>query len=165
MASLEILAILRLQEPSFSMGRLSVSKEKAMELANLVLLALGMYEDFKENTILANESQWDFSAVLHGSTERSYDYHHQDYRQLNGEPIKYRILAQFWHTDRPVGKLMLETVPFGFIAQKTSVNWHGTKQDEIYVVFRGTLNSQEWAENARLKKAEATPGDKTTINS
>ncbi len=129
-----------------------------MELANLVLLAYGMYEDFKEKTILANEDQWHFPPELHGSIERKYDYHNQRFSQLNGFPIKYRILAEFWHTDRPVGKLQLETVPFGFIAVKISENEQGTNTDEIYVVFRGTLNSQEWAANSRFKKAEVVKG-------
>jgi len=140
------------------MGRLGVSKDKAMELANLVLLAYGMYEDFKETTILANEDQWSFSPAIHGSIERKFDYHNQLFSQLNGAPIEYRILAEFWHTDRPVGKLQLETVPFGFIAVKISENEQGTKPDEIYIVFRGTLNSQEWAANSRFKKAEVVQG-------
>lgn len=140
------------------MGRLSVSKDKAMELANLVLLAAGMYEDFKENTILATEDQWHFSPEVHGSIERKYDYHNQLYAPLNGNPIGYRILAEFWHTDRPVGKLQLETVPFGFIALKISENGQQTKPDEIYVVFRGTLNSQEWAANSRFEKAAVLKG-------
>jgi hypothetical protein len=140
------------------MGRLSVSKDKAMELANLVLLAYGMYEDFKENTILATEDQWRFSPEVHGSIERKYDYHNQLYAPLNGNPIDYRILAEFWHTDRPVAKLQLETVPFGFIALKTSHHGQTSKEDEVYVVFRGTLNSQEWAANARFKKAEVLKG-------
>lgn len=140
------------------MGRLSVSKDKAMELANLVLLAYGMYEDFKENTILATEDQWQFSPEVHGSIERKYDYHNQLYAPLNGNPIGYRILAEFWHTDRPVGKLQLETVPFGFIALKISENEQQPKPDEIYVVFRGTLNSQEWAANSRFEKEAVLKG-------
>lgn len=140
------------------MGRLSVSKDKAMELANLVLLAYGMYEDFKEHTILATEDQWHFSPEVHGSIERKYDYHNQLYAPLNGNPIHYRILAEFWHTDRPVGRLQLETVPFGFIALKTSYHGQTSKEDEVYVVFRGTLNSQEWAANTRFKKAEVIKG-------
>jgi triacylglycerol lipase len=138
--------------------RLNVSKDKAMELANLVLLAYGMYEDFTENTILATEDQWRFSPEVHGSIERKYDYHNSLYAPLNGTPIDYRILAEFWHTDRPVGKLRLETVPFGFIALKTNENEQETRSDEIYVVFRGTLNSQEWAANSRFKKAEVLQG-------
>jgi hypothetical protein len=137
------------------MGGLGVSKEKAMELANLVLLTYGMYEDFKEKTTLANERDWKFTEVLHGSVERKYDYHNPLLRQLNGETIEYRILAEFWHTDKPVGKLQLETVPFGFIAVK---NNGSTKAQEVYIAFRGTLNSQEWAANARFKKAEAVKG-------
>jgi hypothetical protein len=129
-----------------------------MELANLVLLAYGMYEDFKERTVLKNESQWQFPSVLHGSIQRKYDYHNQLFSQMNGDPIEYRVLAEFWHTDRPVGKLQLETVPFGYIAVKKKENDHEGKQDEIYVVFRGTLNSQEWAANARFKKAEVVKG-------
>jgi triacylglycerol lipase len=140
------------------MGRLSVSKDKAMELANLVLLAYGMYEDFKENTILASEDQWHFTPEVHGSIERKYDYHNQLYAPLNGNPIDYRILAEFWHTDRPVGKLQLETVPFGFIALKISHHGQQLKEDEVYVVFRGTLNSQEWAANTRFKKTEVLKG-------
>ena len=140
------------------MRRLGVSKDKAMELANLVLLAYGMYEDFKENTILATEDQWRFSPEVHGSIERKYDYHNQLYAPLNGNPIHYRILAEFWHTDMPVGKLQLETVPFGFIALKKDKSRQRMKQDEVYVVFRGTLNSQEWAANSRFKKAEVLKG-------
>ena len=141
------------------MSKLHVSKDKAMELANLVLLAYGMYEDFKEKTILANESKWKFSPTIYGSTERKYDYHNQHFSQLNGEPIEYRILAEFWHTDRPVGMLHLETVPFGFIAIKNEGKEQGAKRDEVYVVFRGTLNSQEWAQNSRLKKVEVVKGE------
>ncbi len=129
-----------------------------MELANLVLLAYGMYEDFKEHTILATEDQWHFSPEVHGSIERKYDYHNQLYAPLNGNPIHYRILAEFWHTDRPVGRLQLETVPFGFIALKSSHHGQTSKEDEVYVVFRGTLNSQEWAANTRFKKAEVIKG-------
>ncbi len=140
------------------MGSLSVSKEKAMELANLVLLAYGMYEEFKEKTILANENKWKFTKILHGSSERQYDYHNPLFSQLNGPPINYKVLAEFWHTDRPVGKLRLETVPFGFIAAKLQENETRTKFEEIYVVFRGTLNSQEWAANARFKKSEVVKG-------
>lgn len=136
----------------------TVSKDKAMELANLVLLAYGMYEDFKEATVLATEGQWRFSQDLHGSIEQTFDYKNQLFAPLNGKPIHYRILAEFWHTDRPVGKLQLETVPFGFIALKMNEKGQHSKQDEIYVVFRGTLNSQEWAENSRFRKEEVIKG-------
>lgn len=129
-----------------------------MELANLVLLAYGMYEEFKEKTILATESQWQFNPSLHGSNERKYDYHNPLFAPLSGQPIEYRVLAEFWHTDRPVGKLQLETVPFGFIAAKAKEKDKRSKLDEIYIVFRGTLNSQEWAANARFKKAEVVKG-------
>jgi hypothetical protein len=142
------------------MATLEINKDKAMELANLVLLAYGMYEDFKEKTILQNENQWRFSPDLFGSIERKYDYHNQHYRPLNGDPIEYQVLAEFWHTDKPVGKLQLETVPFGFIASKKKKHGQESQPDEIYIVFRGTLNSQEWAENARLKKAEVCKGVK-----
>ena len=137
---------------------LRVSKDKAMELANLVLLAYGMYEDYKENTILSTEDQWHFPEEIHGSTERKYDYHNQLYSPSNGNPIDYRILAEFWHTDRPVGKLQLETVPFGFIALKTKHHGEVPEDDEVFVVFRGTLNSQEWAANARFIKTEVLRG-------
>lgn len=137
------------------MHRLSVSKDKAMELANLVLLALDMYEEFKAETSLKDENEWRFAQELHGSHSGSFDYKNPKY-PLTTKPIEYEVLAEFWHSDKPVGKLDLETVPFGFIARKVKGNYLET--DEVYIVFRGTLNSQEWAENTRFKKENVVKG-------
>jgi hypothetical protein len=139
------------------MSRPKVPKDKAMELANLVLLAYHMYEDFAESTALKTENDWSFPNVLHGSAESSFDYRNPLNRHTNEEPIEYEVLAEFWHTDRPVGRLRLETVPFGFIASRKST--HALKRrQEVFVVFRGTLNSQEWAANSRYRKAQVVKG-------
>lgn len=130
-----------------------------MEMANLVLLAYWMYEDFSEERgVFARNKEWTFPSILHGSVERRYDYHNQLFAKLNGKPIEYEVLAEFWHTDTPVGKLRLETVPFGFIVRKVISDRIKKEPEEVFVVFRGTLNSQEWAANAMYRKSEAVRG-------
>ena len=138
---------------------LSISRDKAMELANLVLIAAKHYEEFRERMNLGTHHEWSFPEFIDGSTERNFDQNTPCYDPLSGQGTKYRVLKQFWHTDRPMSSALLETVPFGFIVEKISeVQLDSSTNQEIYIVFRGTLNSQEWRSNSRYRKEQAVKG-------
>lgn len=138
-----------------------LDSKRAMELANLLLIAYGHYESFKETTALSSMRRWRFPKILQGSSDHSYDYH-LPHSVLTKYPLHYQVLGEFWHTDRPVGSLLLDTVPFGFCARKITepedTSAPPSPEDEIFIVFRGTLNSQEWRNNLCFKKAQAIPG-------
>ena len=142
---------------------IDIDADRAMELANLVLVAYKHYEDFDEQRRQGLGRKWQMPTAFYCSDQNSYDYH-LPLKTTDKTLHRYEVLAQFWHTDRPIGSLRLWTVPFGFIVRKMQLKAPCSPEnsfeptDEVFVVFRGTLNSQEWRNNARFKKSEVIKG-------
>ncbi|MEL7011321.1 MAG: lipase family protein [Cyanobacteria bacterium J06588_4] len=105
--------------------------QRAIELANLVERAYQQYDTDQR------EEEWkpEITGELTGSDNCKEDLT-QDAPTQDELSLKYSILSVFkftgfWNT-------FMETVPFGFIAKRG---------DDIFIVFRGTREKQEWYRN------------------
>jgi len=115
-----------------------VTPEKAMELANLILIAYHKNKlclECHEDSI--DEDPQLFPCLLNCNADPSFD----ETCPLHLDTKSYEVLSWLWHTDRPIGLMhTLRTVPFGFIAAN-----HAAK--ELVIVLRGTITTDEWRNN------------------
>ncbi len=114
--------------------------ERAMELANLIERAYQQFNHFKEKSEILWDS--DDSNVLIGSTTGDDDLDDPN----NPGRVKYKILAVFKVVEFTFTSS--EVVPFGFIAERQLKD--GSMG--IFIVFRGTLTTDEWYHNSRIKQ-------------
>ncbi|MFW9261677.1 lipase family protein [Nostoc sp. CALU 546] len=110
-----------------------------MELAHLIERAYQQYDCYD------NKKPWlpEATKKLVGSTAFVTNVQDLDQNNFQGK-VEYEILdilkfTGFWWTQP-------ETVPFGFIAKRLPNPPQGTNE-EIFVVFRGTREWQEWYRN------------------
>ncbi len=68
------------------------------------------------------------------------------------EHSSYKVVKWLFHTDLPIGIFkQLRTLPFGFIAENK-------KEREIFIVFRGTITTEEWKNNFSAHLSQKYPG-------
>ena len=133
---------------------MNFSATRAVELAHLIELAYQQYDSQQAK----KPWQPDQTRQLVGSTafiEKTKDLNQN--LPLQGLPgrVQYEILDFLYFTG--FWWLKPETVPFGFIAKRTSETQTEDKS-EIFVVFRGTREVQEWYQNFNFTQ-EAFLGD------
>jgi triacylglycerol lipase len=120
---------------------------RAMELANLIERAYQQFQHFKKESKIL----WDSDSnkpnkpnELIGSTTRDDDLDDPN----NPGREKYEVLAVFKVVEFTLTSS--ELVPFGFIAQRKLED--GSMG--IFIVFRGTLTTDEWYHNSRVKQED-----------
>lgn len=119
---------------------------RAIELANLVQRAYEQFNCHKEGIPWEPET----FKRLTGSTTCDVDLNLPSY----ADKVVYDLCAVFHVTERTLFDLetrtlfMVDTVPFGFIAQRKLED--GTPG--IFIVFRGTLTTNEWLHNAQFQQ-------------
>jgi triacylglycerol lipase len=112
----------------------------AMELANLIERAYQQFNHFIKNP----EIPWnpEDSKVLIGSTTCDLDLDDPS----NSGRVEYQILAVFKIIEFTFTSA--QEVPFGFIVQRELENGISG----IFIVFRGTLTTDEWYHNSRFQQ-------------
>jgi hypothetical protein len=121
-----------------------VTPEKAMLLANLILIAYLKNRQFTERLVTGKDelSQANFFPDALAVNDRA------DYEEDAGKHDPHRTLkvhSWLWHTERPMKPFaLLRTLPFGFIAEDPG-------EKEIYIVLRGTITTAEWRKNVAFK--------------
>ena len=99
--------------PSSSLGS-RINKNKALELANLVLLAYETNKAFMSKDHEAPDELVDlFPSSLACSSDPKFDATYPEHLPTES----YAVISWLWHTDRPLNAFhLLKTLPFGFIA-------------------------------------------------
>jgi hypothetical protein len=129
-----------------------LSQARGVELANLILISYLKNKIFLERLIEGKDEIPNLlESELHCNSDSEFDETAPNHEVCQ----KYKILTWLWHTDRPLGFFkQLRTLPFGFIAENQAAK-------EIFIVFRGTITSDEWGRNATFRlKSEFSEGDK-----
>lgn len=132
-----------------------VTPEKAMLLANLILIAYLKNRQFTERLVTGTDelSQAHFFPDQLAVNDRL------DYEEDAGNHDRHTTLklhSWLWHTERPIKPFaLLRTLPFGFIAEDPDAK-------ELYIVLRGTITSAEWRKNVAFKMTK-TYQDSTNL--
>ena len=117
---------------------LKISQSRATELANLISIACEKNKTCME--CYAHEAQEPIT-LFNGALTCNESPFFDETCPNHSEGNQYEVISWLWHTDRPVGMLQtLRTLPMGYIAAN-----HAKK--ELFIVFRGTLTSDEWKNN------------------
>ena len=124
-----------------------VTPEKAMLLANLILIAYLKNRQFTERLVTGKDelNQATFfpdTLAVNDQPDFEEDASHHD------RHTTLKVHSWLWHTERPL-KLgaLLRTLPFGFIAEDPQAK-------ELYIVLRGTITSAEWRKNVAFKMSQ-----------
>lgn len=121
---------------------------RAMELANLVQRAYEQFNCHKKGGTWEPET----SNKLTGSTTCDADLNVPSYEGK----VTYDLCAIFHFTERTIFDLetqdffVSDTVPFGFIAKRILED----SSLGIFIVFRGTLTTNEWIHNAQFQQED-----------
>ena len=132
-----------------------VTPEKAMLLANLILIAYLKNRQFTERLVTGTDelSQAHFFPDTLAVNDR-VDYEEDAGRHDRHTTLK--VHSWLWHTERPIKPFaLLRTLPFGFIAEDPDAK-------ELYIVLRGTITSAEWRKNVAFKMTK-TYQDSTNL--
>lgn len=128
-----------------------ITPDKAMLLANLILIAYLKNRQFTERLLTGKDelSQANFfPATLAVNDQPDYEEdagHHDRHTTL-------KVHSWLWHTERPLKlRALLRTLPFGFIAEDPQAK-------ELYIVLRGTITSAEWRRNVAFKMSRTYQG-------
>jgi triacylglycerol lipase len=129
----------------FSAESSKFSPEMAMELANLIERAYQQFFYYKRIDYLSGKT-WKPEATrkLLGSTTCDMDL---DKPSEDGK-VEYKLLSVFKVTEFTLTSS--EIVPFGFIVQRELKD----RTLGIFIVFRGTLTTDEWYHNARVRQVD-----------
>ena len=116
-----------------------ITPAKAMELANLVLIAYNKNLKFVESMAEFGHEPFDlFPDTVMCNDNSEYDDDNPEH--LAAEP--YQIASWIWTTEQ-MGlshAFRHRTLPFGFIAHKPLTR-------ELFIILRGTITSSEWKNN------------------
>jgi hypothetical protein len=121
-----------------------ITTQKAMLLANMILIAYMKNRQFTERLVMGRDElkQNDFFPD-HLSVNAESDF---DEEASNHERhTHFKVHSWLWHTERSIKPFaLLRTLPFGFIAEDPSAK-------EIYIVLRGTITTAEWQQNVAFQ--------------
>lgn len=128
-----------------------ISAEKAMLLANLILIAYLKNRQYTERLVTGKDelNQADF---FPDQLSVNADPDFEEDASNHNIHTNLRVHTWLWHTERTIKPFsLLRTLPFGFIAEDSLAK-------EIYIVLRGTITTAEWRKNIAFRLSDTYKG-------